>query len=857
MQTINYSYDYTNGNKKITETLDLPVGQTDQITSKTTDVTGKVISSTDASGTLDFTYYSHGNLKDVKKGSVIYSSMLYDAWGRQTQLTDINSGITTYEYNAYGELFKENQPSNNNLTYTYNTLGNITSRSGTEGTTSYLYYPSGVKINKLEKITSFTTGYEEVYTYDNIYGRLESKTEKINNIQYSTSYTYYKYDDLKTTTYPSGIVITNEYDVNGYLTIIKNGTTTLFTNQGMTSYGNYKTYQYGNGLINDVTYHFIYPTRYYSRNSTATIKRQDLNFVWNYGNGNLTSRNDALVNKTESFIYDIMNRLTSAKVGTNTALTSNYSTDGNITVKSDAAGLGGLEYLNSKINAVSKVSTPINISLSTQNITYSVYQRPTNINESTKSLDLTYSFDYERRMATFKTNNVVDETRIYAGNYEKQTIGSTTREIHYVSNGERLVAIIIKQGTTTTNYYVHTDHLGSILAITDNSMNYVAQQNFDPWGRKRNHTTWTYTSISSVPTWLYRGFTGHESYEQFSLINMNARLYDPVTGRMLSPDIMVSMPYSSQGYNRYSYANNNPLKYIDPDGNEIISAILIGAAIGIATNGISNLLQEKNFFDGWLKAAVIGGVTGAISDGIGFLSTGSQAFPSELAKASLADRAIFQGLMHGWSGAAMTIVQGGNPARGFVSGLTSSLTASTVQNLGGGKIATVIGGSLSGGVGAAVVGGNFYEGAVFGLIASSLNHVAHEINMSIQESINQPPKLNKIPVPTDYKTTGCLPGFPDAEYKGIRNGRDYWKSKKHILEWDYKRGEIEVYDKTGKEHKGAYNPQKGEYRPNSKVPGRIAASIRVLSPFNIIGAWIEMTWFTFPGLEKIEFETKM
>ena len=71
-------------------------------------------------------------------------------------------------------------------------------------------------------------------------------------------------------------------------------------------------------------------------------------------------------------------------------------------------------------------------------------------------------------------------------------------------------------------------------------------------------------------------------------------------------------------------------------------------------------------------------------------------------------------------------LEGGNPGRGFVSGLTSSLTASTVQNLGGGKIATVIGGSLSGGVGAAVVGGDFYEGAVFGLIASSLNHTAHK-----------------------------------------------------------------------------------------------------------------------------------
>lgn len=722
LRTINYSYDYSDGKKKVTTTLDLPVGQVDQVSSQTTDVTGKVISTTDHSGTLDFKYFSHGNLKEVTKGSAVYSSMLYDLYARQTTLTDINSGITTYEYNAYGELYKENQPSNNNLVFLYNTLGNITSRSGTEGTTSYTYYPSGVKINKLDKITSFTTGYEESFVYDNVYGKLSSKTEKINNTSYTTSFTYNKYDDLLTTTYPSNVVVSNEYDANGYLSKVKNGLVTLFTNQGMTSYNNYKTYTYGNGLITDVSYNFTFPTRYYARNSSASTKRQDLNLNWNYGTGNLNSRTDAIVSKTESFQYDIMNRLTSAQVGTNTALTMNYSTDGNMAIKTDAAGPGGMEYLHSsKINAVTKVQNPIIFPQSTQNITYSIYQRATNINENTKSLDLTYSYDYERRMGVFKTNGVTDETRWYVGNYEKQTIGSTTRDIHYVSNGERLIAIIVKTGSTVTNYYVHTDHLGSILAITKSDMAYETRQNYDPWGRKRNVDTWTYTGVQTVPAWLYRGFTGHEEYAQFNLINMNARLYDPHTGRMLSPDIAVTMPHSTQGYNRYSYANNNPLKYTDPDGNEIVSAIIIGAVIGVAMNGISNVVQQKNFFNGWLKAAILGAVSGGISDGIGTIAAD---LAVELSKTTVA---LVQGGLHGWTSALITAIQGGNAGSGFISGLASSLTSSSIQSIGGDKVATVIGGALSGGVGAAVVGGDFYQGAAYGLISSSLNHVVHSI----------------------------------------------------------------------------------------------------------------------------------
>lgn len=47
---------------------------------------------------------------------------------------------------------------------------------------------------------------------------------------------------------------------------------------------------------------------------------------------------------------------------------------------------------------------------------------------------------------------------------------------------------------------------------------------------------------------------------------MNGRLYDPIVGRMLSPDIYVQDPTYSPSYNRYSYVNNNPLKYTDPSG---------------------------------------------------------------------------------------------------------------------------------------------------------------------------------------------------------------------------------------------------------------------------------------------------
>lgn len=59
------------------------------------------------------------------------------------------------------------------------------------------------------------------------------------------------------------------------------------------------------------------------------------------------------------------------------------------------------------------------------------------------------------------------------------------------------------------------------------------------------------------------GYTGHVN-DGNGLVYMQARYYDPVIGRFLSND---SVGFSNvHNFNRYAYANNNPYRYIDPDG---------------------------------------------------------------------------------------------------------------------------------------------------------------------------------------------------------------------------------------------------------------------------------------------------
>ena len=114
-------------------------------------------------------------------------------------------------------------------------------------------------------------------------------------------------------------------------------------------------------------------------------------------------------------------------------------------------------------------------------------------------------------------------------------------------------------------HYTLKDHQGNLTATIHG--NTVERLSYDAWGRRRNPVGFGYATVAEpVEATFDRGYTLHEHYDEFDLINMNGRLYDPVLGRMLSPDIAIQDLYNQQAYNRYSYCLNNPLRFTDPSG---------------------------------------------------------------------------------------------------------------------------------------------------------------------------------------------------------------------------------------------------------------------------------------------------
>ena len=264
-------------------------------------------------------------------------------------------------------------------------------------------------------------------------------------------------------------------------------------------------------------------------------------------------------------------------------------------------------YDANKKHAVVQVQNTSNLIQGAASLTYNAFNKVATVVQGTNTLTITYGPD-RQRTKTVLVNGSNTTTTLYADNYEQRTVNGTTTTYHYVASPDGLAAVYVKKNGTTTPYYVETDHLGSIINLFDASGTKQFSATYDAWGKQ---------TITKNAIGLTRGFTGHEHWPQFGLIDMNGRFYDPLLGRFLSPDPYVQAPDNPQNYNRYSYCLNNPLKYTDPSGEFFWIPFAIGAAFGAYTG---YKIADANGYDlgnwqtyGYIAGgAFIGGMSGAV-----------------------------------------------------------------------------------------------------------------------------------------------------------------------------------------------------------------------------------------------------
>ena len=549
----NTAYSYGNGENTVTVT-----GNGITVTKEYDDL-GRLLSVTDPAGTTTYELNSYGLPESITAPGNVTTSFIYDGYCRKTQVDDPSAGTIRYWYDSAGNVSKTKDARNNETTFEYDSFGRMTGKACPEFTAAYTYD----SYNNLASIVSDNST-SKTFTYDAL-GRLSQTKEYADESVWLQKDYYYSQGNLsavKHTTQDGKITYepysyTNGYRTSGFAYSLQEdnafGQPTKIVTGPLTRYNTYSEY----GVLTGVRATNISP-------SPNTV--QDMALDFDTETGNLESRTDNMRSITEQFEYDGMNRLVSYG-GT----TVDYDIKGNITEKSD---VGTYYYGSPKPYAVTGIEPSASIPYDGQQIAYTSFYRPSCISQNGYEATFVYNEAGERVKMTVTHNDSIIYTKYYlGGNYEYIVTPISANGRLYMGGDYYHAHYVIQYGTDNAGYYILRDHLGSITHVYNGSI-LLQELSYDAWGRMRSPSTHELYSESDMPDLVIdRGYTGHEYLPWFGLVNMNARLYDPVLGRFLSPDPYVQSPESSQNYNRYSYCMNNPLVYKDENGCLIVNIV--------------------------------------------------------------------------------------------------------------------------------------------------------------------------------------------------------------------------------------------------------------------------------------------
>jgi RHS repeat-associated protein len=119
-------------------------------------------------------------------------------------------------------------------------------------------------------------------------------------------------------------------------------------------------------------------------------------------------------------------------------------------------------------------------------------------------------------------------------------------------------------------FWLISDHLGTprMIAERTGKLEGIKRSDYLPFGESANSLGGRATSQGYAGESVRQGFTSKEEDSETGLDYFEARYYSPSQGRFISVDKGETTLFEPQSLNRYRYAGNNPLYYIDPDGNK-------------------------------------------------------------------------------------------------------------------------------------------------------------------------------------------------------------------------------------------------------------------------------------------------
>lgn len=213
---------------------------------------------------------------------------------------------------------------------------------------------------------------------------------------------------------------------------------------------------------------------------------------------------------------------------------------------------------NGNLSSILSSSTSRSFSWDIRNTLTAVYDNTNEIGRYDYDANLQRIW---RRTAQESIEYVLDDDFILL---EIDTSQQSMRRYHFA---HKPLAVSKNSGTNTITSFLHTDGLGSISDVSTINGALVTARQYDAWGRHRNGTTPSAKDLKL-------GYTGHHHDIETGLTYARARYYDADLGRFISRDSYEGTPADAPSLHRYAYAQANPLRYVDPDGHEVVPAEL-------------------------------------------------------------------------------------------------------------------------------------------------------------------------------------------------------------------------------------------------------------------------------------------
>lgn len=252
-----------------------------------------------------------------------------------------------------------------------------------------------------------------------------------------------------------------------------------------------------------------------------------------------------------SFTYDPLDNIRTSTIGSR-SLTHNYASANRLTSLSGSQSVAFSYDANGNITGKGS-----------QTFTFDIGNRLTG-----SSAGGGYVYDGEGRRVAMEGNDGSVRRYVYSkegqllwGTISGGSFGTSNTAYVYLA-GKQIAEVKYPTGSSAgTVTYLHADGLGSPVARTSDTGGVLTRTRYEPYGK-------TAAGTDPSPSTSIVGFTGHVNELETSLVYMQQRYYDPLAGRFLSVDPIVTDRNTGLPFGRYHYAANSPYRFTDPHGDE-------------------------------------------------------------------------------------------------------------------------------------------------------------------------------------------------------------------------------------------------------------------------------------------------